>query len=198
MDRRTRPEQEHLPLGRCRIKILGDLEPVRALLPIRFIPERRIPPSLVGLLARMVAPGTDTGRVIQRVITLPASSAQLKILHRELTASAPDSSGASSGFAGSVALLPRQLRRAGQPRDPVPPRPGTGGLMDDRASSVASARGNWTQVIRSTPGTRGSLLRISLPAEGQPDPDLGRSPGGDHIDPGGAAVQARARPEATA
>jgi hypothetical protein len=39
MDRRTRPEQEHLPLGRCRIKILGDLEPVRALLPIRFIPE---------------------------------------------------------------------------------------------------------------------------------------------------------------
>jgi hypothetical protein len=39
MDRRTRPEQEHLPPGRCRIKILGDLEPVRALLPIRFIPE---------------------------------------------------------------------------------------------------------------------------------------------------------------
>ena len=38
-DRRTRPEQEHLPLGRCRIKILGDLEPVRALLPIRLIPE---------------------------------------------------------------------------------------------------------------------------------------------------------------
>jgi asparagine synthase (glutamine-hydrolysing) len=81
----------------------------------------------------------------------------LKILHRELTASAPVSSGASSGFAGSVALLPRQLRRAGQPGDPVPPRLGTGGLMDDRASSVASAPGNWTQVTRSTPGTRGSL-----------------------------------------
>jgi hypothetical protein len=30
---------------------------------------------------------------------------------------------------------------------------------------------------------------ISLPAERQPGPDLGRWPGGDHIDPGGATVQ---------
>jgi len=44
------------------------------------------------------------------------------------------------------------------------------------------------QVTRPTPGTRGSLLRVSRPAERQPDPDLGRSPGGDHIDPEGAAV----------
>ena len=56
MDRRTRPEQEHLPLGRCRIKILGDLEPVRALLPIRFIPETTNSAGLAGLLARMVVP----------------------------------------------------------------------------------------------------------------------------------------------
>lgn len=65
MDRRTRPEQEHLPLGRCRIKILGDLEPVRALLPIRFIPETTNSAGLAGLLARMVAPGTGIDRLGQ-------------------------------------------------------------------------------------------------------------------------------------
>src|ERR1700733_1393466 len=72
---------------------------------------------------------------------------------------------------------------------PGRPGPGMGRLMDDRASSVASAPGSWTQMTRSAPGTRGSLLRVSRPAERQPDPDLGRSPGGDQIDPGGAAVQ---------
>src|SRR6185369_2682165 len=36
--------------------------------------KRRIPPGLAGLLARMVAPGTGTGRVIQRVITRSAAS----------------------------------------------------------------------------------------------------------------------------
>src|ERR1700721_3531932 len=50
-------------------------------------------------------------------------------------------------------------------------------------------RGAGTPVRRSAPGTRGSRLRVSRPAERQPDPDLGRSPGGDQIDPGGAAVQ---------
>jgi hypothetical protein len=56
MDRRTRPERAHLPLGRCRIKILGDLEPVRALLPIRFIPETTVPvPAAAGILAAPIA-----------------------------------------------------------------------------------------------------------------------------------------------
>ncbi len=79
-----------------------------------------------------------TKRVIQRVITRSsASSAQLKVPHHELTASAPDSSGTWPG-------LPRAWRcsraaSAGWPSR----RSGTGRLMDDRASSVASAPGSW-------------------------------------------------------
>ena len=37
-------------------------------------------------------------------------------------------------------------------------------------------------------GTQGALLRIALPAERQSGPDLGRWPGGHHVDLRGAVV----------
>ena len=40
-----------------------------------------------------------------------------------------------------------------------------------------------------TLGHSGISLKVSHPANRQPDPGFGRSAGGDHIDPGGAAVQ---------
>ena len=64
-----------------------------------------------------------------------------------------------------------------------------GGLMDGRASSVAKRAKELDpgKAVKSgDPG--GRCLKISLPAERQPGPDLGRrSGGGDHIDPGSAA-----------
>ena len=64
-----------------------------------------------------------------------------------------------------------------------------GGLMDARASSVAKHAKELDpgKAVKSG-GPRGRCLKISLPAERQPGPDLGRrSGGGDHIDPGSAA-----------
>jgi hypothetical protein len=82
------------------------------------------------------------------------------------------------GFAGSIMLLPRQLR----------------GRMDDRRPAWPRAPRGWTQVRQSIRGPEGALLRIELPAERQSGPDLGRWPGGYHVDLRDAVVQRRHNP----
>jgi hypothetical protein len=81
----------------------------------------------------------------------PATSAQLKVLHHELTALAPDSSATSPGLPGALRCFP--AASAGWPSR----RSGTGRLIDDRASSVASAPGELDPGDAVNSGTRGSL-----------------------------------------
>jgi CheY-like chemotaxis protein len=56
-------------------------------------------------------------------------------------------------------------------------------------AAVRGWMGMNTDLTHPSPDSSPDRDRTALPAERQRDPDLGRLPGGDHVDPGGAALQ---------